>query len=122
MPKKSTIKKIPDVKLHIWHEYNDDIYFGTGRAELLHLIDELGSLKLATAKMGISYRGAWGKIKKTEKIMGRELLYKGISKDGLKLTEFGKALVDEYKRYQEDITEYARKKNVEMFAKFNSLT
>jgi len=107
-------EKVPDVKLHIWLEENQGVYFGKGRYELLCLIDELGSLKLAAARMGISYRGAWGKIKKTEEVIGRELIHKDNNKEGYKLTDFGKVFVEEFKRYNEDVTEYARKRSIEM--------
>jgi molybdate transport system regulatory protein len=114
--------KLPEVKLHIWFEKDKGVYFGHGRYELLLLINELGSLKLASEKMGISYRGAWGKIKKTEEIIGKELIHKENNKEGYKLTEFGKSFVEEFKSYYEDVTDYARERGVKMLAKiFNNL-
>ncbi len=105
----------PDVKLHVWLEENSGVYFGQGRYELLHLIDELGSLKLAAEKMGISYRGAWGKIKKTEEILGRELIYKdNNNKEGYKLTEFGKEFMKEFKKFHDEILKFASKNASEM--------
>jgi molybdate transport system regulatory protein len=113
---------LPEVKLHVWFEKNKGVYFGHGRYELLLLIDELGSLKLASEKMGISYRGAWGKIKKTEEIIGKELIHKENNKEGYKLTEFGKAFVDEFKSYYSDVTDFAKQRGVKMLTKiFNNL-
>lgn len=115
-------KKLPEVKLHIWFEKDKGVYFGHGRYELLLLINELGSLKLASEKMGISYRGAWGKIKKTEEIIGKELIHKDNNKEGYKLTEFGKTFVDEFKSYYDDVTEYAKQRGLKMLSKiFNNL-
>jgi len=109
--------KLPEVKLHIWFEKDEGVYFGHGRYELLLLISELGSLKLASEKMGISYRGAWGKIKKTEQIIGKELIHKENNKEGYKLTDFGKAFVEEFKNYYEDVTDYARERGLKMLSK-----
>jgi molybdate transport system regulatory protein len=111
----------PDVKLHIWLEENSGVYFGQGRYELLHLIDELGSLKLAAEKMGISYRGAWGKIKKTEEILGRELIHKENNKEGYKLTEFGKEFMKEFKKFHDDTLKYASKNAAEMLERLKKI-
>jgi molybdate transport system regulatory protein len=44
------------------------------RYKLLQLIKEKGSLKAAAGEMGISYRKAWGDIKKAEELLGYELI------------------------------------------------
>ncbi len=113
---------MPVVKVHLWFEKDKAVYFGHGRYELLMLIDELGSLKLASEKMGISYRGAWGKIKKTEEVIGKPLIYKENNKEGFKLTDFGKAFVDEFRSYYDDVTDYARKRGEEMLLRIKSLS
>ncbi len=112
---------IPVVKVHVWFEKDNGVYFGHGRYELLQLIDELGSLKLAAEKMGISYRGAWGKIKKTEEVIGKPLIYKDNNKEGYKLTDFGKDFVNEFQSYYDDITEYAGKRGMELLKKIGIL-
>ncbi len=105
---------MPHVKLHLWFEKEDGVYFGRGRYELLRLIDELGSLKLAAEKIGMSYRGAWGKIKKTEEILGHELIHKDNNKEGYKLTEFGRIFMIEFKKFFDDVDEYAHNRSIEM--------
>jgi len=57
----------------MWLE-EDDHLFGDGVANLLESIDELGSISQAAAKLNISYRRAWGLIKKSESRMGIKLL------------------------------------------------
>ena len=121
MTKKKSNGERPELKIHIWFERDEGVYFGQGRYELLTLISELGSLKLAAEKMGISYRGAWGKIKKTEEIMGENLIVKDSNKEGYHLTEFGKQWMDEYKILYDDVLEYARKKQNDMFSRINSI-
>lgn len=113
---------MPVVKVHLWFEKDKAVYFGHGRYELLLLIDELGSLKLASEKMGISYRGAWGKIKKTEEVIGKSLIYKDNNKEGYKLTEFGKAFVNEFRSYYDDVTDYARKRGESMLSKVKMMS
>ena len=108
---------LPVVKVHVWFEKDSGVYFGHGRYELLLLINELGSLKLAAEKMGISYRGAWGKIKKTEEVIGQPLIYKDNNKEGYKLTEFGRDFVAEFSSYYDDVTEYASKRGLELLTK-----
>ena len=112
---------MPDVKIHLWFEKQDGVYFGRGRYELLRLIDELGSLKLAAEKIGMSYRGAWGKIKKTEEVIGESLIHKENNKEGYKLTKFGRDFVDEFSRYYDDVTDFARKRGVELLTKIKIL-
>lgn len=112
---------MPVVKVHVWFEKNEGVYFGHGRYELLLLISELGSLKLAAEQMGISYRGAWGKIKKTEEVIGKPLIYKDNNKEGYKLTEFGKDFVNEFKSYYDDVTDFAGKRGLELLRKVKVL-
>ncbi len=112
---------LPVVKVHVWFEKDSGVYFGHGRYELLLLINELGSLKLAAEKMGISYHGAWGKIKKTEEVIGQSLIYKDNNKEGYKLTEFGKDFVTEFSSYYNDVTEYAGKRGLELLTKIKVL-
>ncbi len=115
--KNSTDFVLPEVKVHVWFEKDKGVYFGHGRYELLLLINELGSLKLAAERMGISYRGAWGKIKKTEEVIGKPLIYKDNNKEGYKLTEFGRDFVTEFKSYYDDVTEYASKRGADLLHK-----
>jgi molybdate transport system regulatory protein len=44
------------------------------RYKLLQLIKEKGSLKAAADEMKISYRKAWGDLKKAEELLGYELI------------------------------------------------
>jgi len=119
--KKSAEAQLPEVKVHVWFEKDKGVYFGHGRYELLLLINELGSLKLAAEKMEISYRGAWGKIKKTEEVIGQPLIYKDNNKEGYKLTEFGKDFVAEFKSYYDDVTDFARRRGNELLSKIKIL-
>ena len=50
---------------------NGIAFFGPGVAELFALIDETGSVRHASEKMGLSYSKAWKMIHGTEKAMER---------------------------------------------------
>ena len=45
-------------RLKVWVVFRGKVKFGDGRAELLALIDQLGSIKNAVARTGMSYRAA----------------------------------------------------------------
>jgi molybdate transport system regulatory protein len=117
MNKKKLNGELPVIKMHVWLEKNDGVYFGQGRYDLLIKIEELGSLKLAAEAMGISYRGAWGKIKKTEEIIGQKLIEKESNKEGYKLTEFGKKFMEEFNTLHRDILEFAENRTREMMTR-----
>jgi molybdate transport system regulatory protein len=51
-----------NIKLRCWIEMDDLKFFGPGRAELLILIDQEGSLSKAAKKMGMSYKKAWDMV------------------------------------------------------------
>lgn len=117
MNRKKQSADSPVIKMHVWLEKSDGVYFGQGRYELLLKIEELGSLKLAAEAMGISYRGAWGKIKKTEEIIGEKLIEKESNKEGYRLTEFGKKFMAEFNTLHKDILEFSEKRCGEMMSR-----
>lgn len=54
----------------IWLIKDKKPIIGTGRAHLLKLIKEKGSIAGAAQEMKMSYRTAWGKIKSMEERLG----------------------------------------------------
>lgn len=53
---------------------NKKFLLSSGRAELLRLIDETGSLASSAEKMRMSYRHAWGIIQKINKAVGEDVV------------------------------------------------
>jgi molybdenum-dependent DNA-binding transcriptional regulator ModE len=47
-------------RIKVWVVFGDRTKLGDGRARLFELIDELGSIKKAVARMGMSYRALRG--------------------------------------------------------------
>lgn len=63
---------------------------------LLSKVQQHGSLKKAADEMGMSYRAAWGKIKKSEEILGIRLIEQsGSKREGYQLTDSGKEFMGE---------------------------
>ena len=113
---KAVTKPQPEIRVHAWLETREGLLFGVGRAELLDKIDELGSLRKAAEEMCMSYRAAWGKIKKTEEILGFKLIEKERgNKIGFRLTEAGKALKTNYRDWYRAIETEALRKARELF-------
>lgn len=106
----------PVVRLHMWLETREGVFFGVGRVQLLELIDRTGSLKAAAEGLGMSYRAAWGKIRTSEKILGFKLIEKvGGNRSGHRLTEFGKLLTENFREWYEAVEMRAVEKARELF-------
>lgn len=91
----------------VWLECNGEVIFGGGRLALLEAIEETGSILQATRKLGISYRGAWGRINATEERLGFKLLDRqtGGKNSGATLTPEGKQILAAYRHFRKDCTE-----------------
>ena len=104
------------LKLQIWFEDAGGEGFGRGRIRLLMLIDELGSLSKAAKQLGMSYRGAWGKLKKAEAVLGFALVEAaGSKRDGYRLSAAGKRLVEAYNGLFADAQAYVEHRASEIF-------
>ncbi len=53
------------LRLRVWIEQEEETYIGIGSTLLLQHIEKLGSLRKAAEALGMSYRRAWGKLKKS---------------------------------------------------------
>jgi molybdate transport system regulatory protein len=80
--------------------------FGRGKLRLLEEIDRRGSLQEAARAMKMSYRKAWGDLKKAEACLQMKLIDKtrgGAGGGQTVLTEQGKRLVKAFEGFQDDI-------------------
>jgi len=101
--KQKTLGKLkPTYKL--WLETKEGYVFGEGSLELLRKIEEVGTLSGAAEALGMSYRHAWGVIKKIESRIGGPLLRtrKGGREGGggAELTETGQRLIKEFLKHK----------------------
>ena len=107
----------PTIRLHLWFETEEGLFFGAGRAQLLNNIEKYGSLKKAAENMRMSYRAAWGKVKKTEEILGAQLIAKsGTNRKGYHLTEFGKEFTEKFILWFDTVEKNALKEAEQIFS------
>lgn len=105
----------PVIRVHLWIEGRRGVFFGMGRAMLLRKILEYGSLKRAAEEIGMSYRAAWGKIKRTEHILGYPLIRQvGSKRGGYQVTEEGRALLESFLAWYEDVEGHALRRALEL--------
>jgi molybdate transport repressor ModE-like protein len=91
-------KHRPSFKL--WLETDEGMVFGPGLYQLLRKVSEVGTLKASAKGLGMSYRFAWGLIRKAEDKIGQPLVtsHKGgrSGGGGVELTEVGRQFIDEF--------------------------
>jgi 8-oxo-dGTP diphosphatase len=89
------------LKAKAWLEKDGRFLLSDGRAEILKLIGETGSLANAAKEMKMSYRHLWGIIKEMEEAAGKPLVISergGAAGGKTELTKAGKKLLEEYTR------------------------
>lgn len=92
--------KTPTVRMHLWLESGESVYFGMGRVMLLDMIEEHGSLRKAAEALGMSYRAAWGKLRATEDILGLVLVESaGTRRGGCRLTPDGRRIREKFRAW-----------------------
>jgi molybdate transport system regulatory protein len=102
--------KAPHIYLKLWLQEENKILLGLGRAQLLKKVDELGSLKKAAESLGMSYRAAWGRMKRAEEAMGFALLQTaGAKREGCRLSPAGRDAVEAFLAWHEEVRLYALK-------------
>ncbi len=80
---------------------NGKFILGEGRARILELIDNTGSISHAAKEMKMSYRHAWGEVKQIESALGETVVRAhrgGEHGGGTELSEVGKELLKAYKQ------------------------
>jgi molybdate transport system regulatory protein len=90
-------------RLKVWVVFGDRVKFGDGRAHLLDLVDELGSLRRALDRAGMSYRHGWGYFRELERASGIRLLESRPGegrRGGMRLTAEGRAFLARYRRFR----------------------
>jgi len=94
----------PSVKL--WLKKGKLSIIGSGRVRLLRAIEKYGSITKAAKSMNMSYRHAWGIIKKIQDSVGKDIVittHGGEHGGGAKLTEYGKKILMQYEQHEWEI-------------------
>lgn len=113
------------VRAKIWIENADgELVFGSGKTELLELINQTGSILKASKLMGLSYKKAWTHIQILQNNMKEELI---LAKQGrpkasdentkTRLTPRALELMEDYRTLQREAEEFIKKRFVELFLK-----
>lgn len=104
----------PTMRMHLWLESGGGVLFGLGRLQLLREVEQRGSLKAAAESLGMSYRGAWGKIKATEELFGEKLIERAASRrSGYHLTSFGSGIAKSFDEWFREVETFALSKSRE---------
>ena len=98
--------KSKPVKLGLSHlriTLSDSFYIGPGRADLMELIGETGSISEAAKRMGMSYKRAWGLVQALNEGFGAPLVEasRGGTAQGASLTVAGREVLERYRGMQE---------------------
>lgn len=84
-----------EIKAKFWIEDRGEVVLGGGKTDLLLAVDRLGSIQRAANEFGMSYRHAWGAIKKIEQRAGFKILDTKLGRKdgGAKLTPKGREFI-----------------------------
>jgi molybdate transport system regulatory protein len=100
-------------RFKLWLSSSDvEGVFGDGKWRLLKAIDSKASLNAASSKLSISYRKAWGDLKKAQESLGISLVEKqrgGVLGGKSNLTQQGRQWVEAYTRFRGDIEKAVEK-------------
>jgi len=80
-------------------DLGEDKRFGPGKARLLELIRDTGSISAAARALGLSYRHVWGELKRWEGELGQELVI-WVKGQAALLSPFGEKLLWAERRAQ----------------------
>ncbi len=106
------------MKAKFWIENRGEVVLGSGKAALLHAVHQNGSIQRAAEEFGMSYRHAWGIIKKMEQRAGFrlvELRAGGGKGKGAKLTTHGKDFLEKFTLLEETLRKLTIEKFREIF-------
>lgn len=96
-----------ELRFRLWVDLNGERFFGPGRAELLQLIEETGSIAKAARAMKMSYKKAWAMVSDmNERAVAPLVIVQkgGAHGGGTDLTPQGKMILKSYDRLLSKIT------------------
>lgn len=108
----------PAPKVKVWIAFPAGAKFGHGRADLLALIDRLGSIQRAVQEIGMSYRYAWGYLRELEAAAGIKLLERPAGRGpaaGTRLSPEGRRFLAQYRRFEAEMAVEAERRFAAVF-------
>lgn len=109
-----------EIRSKIWIEVNGQPVFGNGRQDLLHAIDEHGSINRAAKEVQLSYRKALSYIQAMEERLGTALVERktgGKDGGGARLTDRARDFLKKYDELEEGVNEFVDRKFRKTFKK-----
>ncbi len=107
---KDTRSRMPKPRpaFKVWLETDEGYVFGPGVYSLLKKIEETGTLKESAEALGMSYRYAWGLLRKAEERLGEPLVtaHKGgrSGGGGAELTGVGRGFIEDFERMRRAVS------------------
>jgi molybdate transport system regulatory protein len=98
----------PEPSLRIRIVFGDAAMLGPGKADLLALIRETGSIAAAGRAMSMSYKRAWSLVEEMNAAFREPLVDStrgGPQGGGARLTEAGEAVLEHYRKLEEIMAE-----------------
>jgi molybdate transport system regulatory protein len=94
-----------EIKAKFWIENKGEVVIGGGKAALLLAVDRLGSIQRAAEEFGMSYRHAWGAVKRIERRAGFKILdiRLGGRDGGAQLTPKGREFIGKVDFFLKDL-------------------
>jgi molybdate transport system regulatory protein len=89
-----------------WLRLNGEFLMGPRYAALLEGVDELGSIRAACGRAGVSYRTALNRLRQMERVLGVPVLETrrgGPEGGGATLTPAARAIVQVYRDWREEL-------------------
>ena len=99
-------------KLKVWVTFGDGLKFGEGRARLLGLIEQRGSLRKAAEEFEMSYRNAWGYLRDLEQSAGFKFVERvpgAGRRSGMRLTRSAKRFLERYWKFRNGLESAAKR-------------
>ena len=113
------------LRTKLWFSRDGHMVFGEGLARLLRGIEEHGSLSAAAKEEGISYRHAWGDIRRAEERLGFTLISSaqgGAEGGGSNLTDKGRLLLEGYEELRRKVIKNSDKIFQELLSKIEGIS
>jgi len=89
-----------------WLRLNGEFLMGPRYAALLEGVDELGSIRAACGRAGVSYRTALNRVRQMERVLGARVLATrrgGVEGGGATLTPLARAVVQVYRQWRAEL-------------------
>jgi molybdate transport system regulatory protein len=107
-----------EIRAKFWIENKGEVVLGSGKAALLRAVEENGSIQGAAEEFDMSYRHAWGIIKKMEQRAEFKLVNVkagGGEGRGAQLTARGKDFLERFSLFEETLGKITMEKFQEIF-------